>query len=100
MRQTAEESSGFLITQSCIVRCVAKTFGSVEDVIIAGKFFNWLAAHKFFRFSIRSCGNVFCWKCSNYFCPVPQEQLFGQQRVCRKCFDKLDGFLEPPETSS
>ena len=42
----------------------------------------------------RNCGGVFCWKCSDYYCPVPHEQLFENQRVCRNCFDKLDGFLK------
>ncbi|XP_011406514.1 PREDICTED: myotubularin-related protein 3-like [Amphimedon queenslandica] len=42
----------------------------------------------------RSCGGIFCWQCSNYFTPVPHEQLFKDQRVCKICFDKLDGHLK------
>ncbi|XP_064392671.1 myotubularin-related protein 4-like isoform X2 [Halichondria panicea] len=41
----------------------------------------------------RSCGGVFCGSCSNFFCPVPHEQLFEETRVCEKCFYKLDGHL-------
>lgn len=40
----------------------------------------------------RSCGGIFCWQCSNYFTPVPHEQLFKDQRVCKTCYDKLGGY--------
>ena len=42
----------------------------------------------------RSCGQVFCGVCSDYFCQVPHEQLFEAVRVCEKCFYKLDGHLQ------
>ena len=41
----------------------------------------------------RKCGRVFCGKCSNYFAPVPDENLHENVRVCANCFDRLDGFL-------
>jgi myotubularin-related protein 3/4 len=49
----------------------------------------WLGKRKH---HCRSCGGVFCWQCSNYYTPVPHEQLFHDQRVCRSCFDRLGGY--------
>ncbi len=45
----------------------------------------------------RSCGKVFCGSCSDFYCPVPAEQLFSDVRVCEKCFYKLDGHLRKNE---
>ena len=46
----------------------------------------------------RSCGGVFCGTCSNYYCPVPHEQLFVDVRVCEKCYYRLDGHLNNRRT--
>lgn len=44
------------------------------------------------RHHCRSCGKLFCYSCSNYYCPVPDEQLYNPVRVCSQCYDKLDGY--------
>eukprot|EP00117_Sycon_ciliatum_P046111 scpid21092/ scgid33068/ Myotubularin-related protein 3; FYVE domain-containing dual specificity protein phosphatase 1; Zinc finger FYVE domain-containing protein 10 len=43
------------------------------------------------RHHCRNCGGVFCYSCSCYSVPVPSEQLSNPVRVCRTCYDKLDG---------
>ena len=50
----------------------------------------WAATRKH---HCRKCGRVFCGKCSNFFAPVPDENLHESVRVCANCFDRLDGFL-------
>lgn len=50
----------------------------------------WVAQR---RHHCRKCGKVFCGNCSNYFVPVPDQNLHENVRVCFTCFDKLDGFL-------
>ncbi|KRX97994.1 Myotubularin-related protein 4 [Trichinella pseudospiralis] len=37
----------------------------------------------------RSCGKIFCGSCSNYECPVPEEQFYEPVRVCNSCFSAL-----------
>jgi len=34
----------------------------------------------------RSCGRLFCSECSENYCPIPEEQLFHDVRVCDQCF--------------
>ena len=50
----------------------------------------WVATRKH---HCRKCGKVFCGKCSNFFTPVPDENLHESVRVCANCFDRLDGYL-------
>lgn len=37
----------------------------------------------------RKCGRIFCFYCSNYQCPVPDQQLHKPVRVCRRCYSEL-----------
>ena len=48
----------------------------------------------------RKCGRVFCGYCSNFFAPVPDENLHEKVRVCQSCFDRLDGFLNSKRPDS
>lgn len=41
----------------------------------------------------RACGGVFCYSCTDYMCPVPDEQLYNNVKVCSKCYYRLDGHL-------
>ncbi|XP_022096310.1 myotubularin-related protein 3-like isoform X2 [Acanthaster planci] len=38
----------------------------------------------------RSCGQVFCSTCTSYTAPIPQEQLYQPERVCKACYDMLE----------
>lgn len=37
----------------------------------------------------RNCGNVFCSSCCNQKVPVPSQQLFEPNRVCKSCYSSL-----------
>ncbi|CAL1534854.1 unnamed protein product [Lymnaea stagnalis] len=37
----------------------------------------------------RKCGRIFCFSCSNYQSPVPDQQLHKPVRVCRRCHSEL-----------
>ena len=39
----------------------------------------------------RNCGQVFCADCSQFFVPVPSQQLNEPARVCRRCFGAMNG---------
>jgi myotubularin-related protein 3/4 len=41
----------------------------------------------------RACGGVFCYTCTDYMCPVPDEQLYSNVKVCSRCYYRLDGHL-------
>ena len=56
----------------------------------------WVATRKH---HCRKCGKVFCGKCSNFFAPVPDENLHESVRVCIGCFDRLDGYLNSSSPS-
>ncbi|XP_038061962.1 myotubularin-related protein 3-like isoform X2 [Patiria miniata] len=38
----------------------------------------------------RSCGQVFCSTCTGFTAPIPHEQLYQPERVCKACYDMLD----------
>ncbi|XP_006894838.1 PREDICTED: myotubularin-related protein 3 isoform X3 [Elephantulus edwardii] len=46
----------------------------------------WLASRKH---HCRNCGNVFCSSCCNQKVPVPSQQLFEPNRVCKSCYSSL-----------
>ncbi|XP_044131212.1 myotubularin-related protein 3 isoform X2 [Bufo gargarizans] len=54
-----------------------------------GKF--WLASRKH---HCRNCGNVFCSSCCNQKVPVPSQQLFEPNRVCKSCYNNLHSSME------
>ena len=94
-----KEYSGYLIMQLHIAMDVEENSGQSRESITAGgcvyshnevtpRNENCLVDMN------RSCGKVFCASCSNFFCQVPHEQLYGDVRVCEKCFYKLDGHLK------
>ncbi len=53
----------------------------------------------FFPFC-RSCGQIFCNECTNFFVPVPTQQLSHPVRVCQKCHISMYGDLVNSVTST
>ena len=53
-----------------------------------------------FPILFRNCGNIFCHKCTDFYVPIPHQNLVTPERVCRKCFSLLpkppyeNGFID------
>ncbi|KAK3083958.1 hypothetical protein FSP39_006006 [Pinctada imbricata] len=37
----------------------------------------------------RNCGNIFCHNCTDFYVPLPHQNLMSPERVCRKCYNLL-----------
>jgi myotubularin-related protein 3/4 len=48
----------------------------------------WLGRRKH---HCRSCGNIFCADCSEFWAPLPDERLFTPVRLCASCYQSVTG---------
>uniref|UniRef100_A0A1Q3G322 Lateral signaling target protein 2 homolog n=1 Tax=Culex tarsalis TaxID=7177 RepID=A0A1Q3G322_CULTA len=48
----------------------------------------WLGRRKH---HCRSCGQIFCADCSEYWAPLPDEKLFQPVRLCSPCYQSVSG---------
>lgn len=48
----------------------------------------WLGRRKH---HCRSCGQIFCADCSEYWAPLPDEKLFQPVRLCSPCYQGVSG---------
>lgn len=46
------------------------------------------------RHHCRSCGNIFCADCSEYWAPLPDERLFQPVRLCSTCYNTVTGKIQ------
>jgi myotubularin-related protein 3/4 len=51
----------------------------------------WLGRRKH---HCRSCGNIFCADCSEFWAPLPDERLFTPVRLCANCYQNVTGKLQ------
>ena len=64
--------------------CTAKHWRETSCRLVNDCFWSWLIA----VFS-RNCGKVYCYTCSNFFAPVPTQQLAEPVRLCGSCYNQL-----------
>lgn len=57
----------------------------------------WLGRRKH---HCRSCGQIFCADCSEYWATLPDEKLFTPVRMCRPCFESVSGKLAASSQST
>ncbi|XP_049792985.1 myotubularin-related protein 3 isoform X1 [Schistocerca nitens] len=56
----------------------------------------WLGRRKH---HCRNCGKIFCYDCSEFVMPLPNEQLYDPVRVCTGCFARLQEAAVPQPSS-
>jgi FYVE zinc finger len=54
----------------------------------------WLGRRKH---HCRSCGQIFCGDCSQYFAPFPKESFLEPVRLCESCFQQQHGPVPDPD---
>jgi len=54
----------------------------------------WLGRRKH---HCRSCGNIFCADCSEFWAPLPDERLFTPVQLCASCYQNVTGKVQVKE---